>query len=68
MMATSFASLAGVVLGVIALRTGKGPLHVLSVGIDYARAGGFMAREMAEGAWARLSRWQECLDKSRRSA
>lgn len=41
------------------------PLRLLSRSIDYLRAGSLLVGEMARGAWARRTRWQECLQRAR---
>jgi hypothetical protein len=41
------------------------PLRLLSRATDYLRAGSLLVREMARGAWARRTRWQECLQRAR---
>lgn len=47
-------------------RNGVGPLRAISRGVDYARAAGYLACEMADGARARLGRFPECLARARR--
>jgi hypothetical protein len=46
--------------------TGRNPIRRLANGLVRIAAAGYLAREMAQGAWLRKSRWSECLDRARR--
>lgn len=50
---------------VIRVTEGVGPLRLLGRCNDYIRAIGFLAAEMAAGAWVRRDRWQECKERVR---
>ncbi len=60
-------SLAGVTV-VIARLCGLNPMLWLQRSIVRLRALGYLAREMAAGAWSRRSRWEECCERARREA
>jgi hypothetical protein len=59
-------------IGIIAfclVATGHGkPVLGIIRALIYARASWYLAIECFEGAKARLQRWPECLDRSRREA
>lgn len=54
------------VIGAALIVKGRRPLAKLQGAIIYARAAGFLAAEMVEGAKLRMARWPECLSKAER--
>jgi len=58
------ALLAGVAVFFGCLFVRKSPNALLLHSTLLARASWLLAREMAEGAWARRGRWEECKDRA----
>lgn len=56
--------LAGVALAFGCLFAKRTPVSLVQLGCIYARAVWLLARVMAEGAWERRRRWEECVDES----
>jgi hypothetical protein len=44
------------------------PIWAIGRGAIMARAAGYLLVQMAEGAWARRTRWAECEERARREA
>lgn len=42
-----------------------GPVRLVSRGVDYVRASGFLLVSMSQAAWLRRDRWQECVSRAR---
>lgn len=56
--------LAGVALAFGCLFAKRTPVSLVQQGCIYARALWLLAATMAEGAWARRGRWEECCDEA----
>jgi len=56
--------LAGVALAFGSRFAKRTPVSLVQLGCIYARAVWLLARVMAEGAWERRRRWEECVDES----
>jgi hypothetical protein len=57
---------AGLVVGLVWMRTSKDPVAWAIQGLVFVRAAGFALREAWLGARARVeSRWGECMDQAR---
>ena len=65
-MKPTLASAGAIALILIAANFGVSPARQMQRVIVYGRAAGMLARAMAEGAWARRSRWTECVERARR--
>lgn len=52
--------LAGICVAFGCLFARRTPVAMLHIGCVYARAAWMLAGNMAEGAWARRERWEEC--------
>lgn len=44
------------------------PIAAAVRGLVYLRAAGYLLGEMADGAWARRGRFDECVERARREA
>lgn len=56
--------MAGVVVAFGCIFARRTPLSLLDMAVLNARAAWMLAATMAEGAWARRNRWQECKERA----